>query len=83
MYQPNCPCCSGRVETQGGFYEHVETSYERRTLNTRLLTRVAINRQRKVAEDELLYHLSAVDPRTEKGRGNTSRFRKGPFKSRG
>ena len=52
MYQPNCPCCSGRVESQGGFYEHVEKSYEKRALNTRLLTRVAINRQRKVAEDE-------------------------------
>ena len=64
MYQPNCPCCSGRVESQGGFYEHVETSYEKRALNTRLLTRVAINRQRKVAEDELLYHLTAVDPLT-------------------
>ncbi len=64
MYQPNCPCCSGRVESQGGFYEHVGTSYERRALNTRLLTRVAINRQRKVAEDELLYHLTAVDPLT-------------------
>ena len=64
MYQPNCPCCGGRVESQGGFYEHIGTSYEKRSLNTRLLTRVAINRQRKVAEDELLYHLTAIDPLT-------------------
>ena len=63
MYQPNCPNpgCGGRVESQGGFYEDVAGSYEKRHLNTRLLTRVAINRQRKVAADELLYHLTSVD----------------------
>ena len=62
MYQPNCPDCKGRVESQGGFYEKHKESYQKRYLNTRLLTRVAINRQRKVAADELLYHLTAVDP---------------------
>ena len=64
MYQPNCPYpnCGGRVEAQGGFYENVGEVYEKRSLNTRLLTRVAINRQRRVAEDELLYHLTALDP---------------------
>ena len=62
LYQPDCPHCNGRVEAQGGFYAQPNGSYEKRVLNTRLLTRVAINRQRKVAEDELLYHLTAVDP---------------------
>lgn len=62
LYQPNCPICSGRVETQGGFYEKVADAYEKRSISTRLLTRVAINRQRKVAEDELLYHLGTIDP---------------------
>ena len=62
MYQPNCPECNGRIEAQGGFYENVGDSYENRSLNTRLLTRVAINRHRRVAEDELLYHLTALDP---------------------
>ena len=63
LYQPNCPHCDkGRVESQGGFYKQIDERYEKRTLKTRLLTRVAINRQRKVAEDELLYHLTAVDP---------------------
>ena len=62
LYQPNCPGCGGRVEAQGGFYEQLDELYKKKTLNTRLLTRVAINRQRKVAEDELLYHLTAVDP---------------------
>ena len=70
MYQPNCPNpdCEGRVESQGGFYEDVAGSYEKRHLNTRLLTRVAINRQRKVAADELLYHLTSVDPLSTDGK---------------
>ena len=67
LYQPNCPICGGRVEAQSGFYEQPNELYTKRTLNTRLLTRVAINRQRKVAEDELLYHLTAVDPLSEDG----------------
>ena len=62
MYQPNCPKCQGRVETQGGFYTKSESIFTKKELNTRLLTRVAINRQRKVAEDELLYYLTAIDP---------------------
>ena len=64
LYQPKCPHCEdkGRVESQGGFYEQIDERYEKRTPKTRLLTRVVINRQRKVAEDELLYHLTAVDP---------------------
>lgn len=62
MYQPNCPKCPGRVEAQGGFYTKSESTFTKKELNTRLLTRVAINRQRKVAEDELLYHLTAIDP---------------------
>ena len=58
----------GVLNRQGGFYEQAGEFYEKRTLNTRLLTRVAINRQRKVAEDELLYHLNAVDPLSKNGR---------------
>ena len=64
LYNPKCPQCDndeGRVEAQKGFYTHSEGCYEKRALNTRLLTRVAINRQRKVAADELLYNLNAVD----------------------
>ena len=68
LYQPNCPHCDGRIEAQGGFYEQPNAFYEKRTLNTRLLTRVAINRQRKVAADELLYSLTAVNPLSAEGR---------------
>ena len=64
LYDPKCPRCGddGRVEAQKGFYTQSNGSYEKRAVNTRLLTRVAINRQRKVAADELLYNLNAIDP---------------------
>ena len=65
LYNPKCPQCGndeGRVEAKGGFYTQSGDSYAQKTLNTRLLTRVAINRQRKVAADELLYNLNAIDP---------------------
>lgn len=64
LYNPSCPHCGddGRVETQSGFYTQSNGFYEKKTLSTRLLTRVAINRQRKVAADELLYNLNAIDP---------------------
>ena len=64
LYQPNCPYpkCGGRIEAQSGFYEAKNGSHKEKRINTRLLTRVAINRHRKVAEDELLYHLTAIDP---------------------
>ena len=68
IYQPNCPHCDGRVEAQGGFYEQVGNFYEERGLSTRSLTRVAINRQRQVAADELLYHLTTVDPLSADGK---------------
>lgn len=65
LYNPKCPQCGddeGRVEAQRGFYTQSGDSYQKKTLNTRLLTRVAINRQRKVAADELLYNLNTIDP---------------------
>ena len=68
LYQPNCPHCDGRIEAQAGFYEQPSEFYKKRTLNTRLLTRVAINRQRKVAADELLYSLTAVNPLSVEGK---------------
>lgn len=71
LYQPGCPCCNGRVDAKTGFYTKSDQVYQLRNLSTRLLTRVAINRHRRVAEDELLYHLNAVDPlSTEKKKGD-------------
>ena len=73
MYQPNCPKCCGRVESKSGFYKGTTGSHKEKHLNTRLLTRVAINRQRKVAEEGILYHLTAIDPvivQTKKQKSN-------------
>ena len=72
LYHPNCPNCNdddddGRVEAKSGFYTQSKGCYKQKTLNTRLLTRVAINRQRKVAADGLLYHLNVIDPLIMKG----------------
>ena len=69
LYHPNCPNCDddGRVEAKSGFYTQSKGCYKQKILNTRLLTRVAINRQRKVAADGLLYHLNAIDPLIMKG----------------
>lgn len=72
MYQPNCPKCGGRIEAQSGFYEVKNGFHQEKRINTRLLTRVAINRQRKVAEDELLYHLNAIDPIIMKAKNSDS-----------
>lgn len=70
LYDPKCPHCGddGRVEAQSGFYTRSDNGgYVKRALSTRLLTRVGINRQRKVAADELLYNLNAIDPLSAKG----------------
>ena len=72
LYHPSCPNCKdddddGRVEAKSGFYKQSKGCYKQKTLNTRLLTRVAINRKRKVAADGILYHLNAVDPLIVKG----------------
>jgi CRISPR-associated protein Csx10 len=60
VYSPTCPVCGGRVKVFGGFYVrhahdgHAE-HYHMREVDQRLLTRVAINRRRMVAEEGLLF----------------------------
>ena len=69
IYHPSCPYCEkGRVESQGGFYTKSNDKYEKKKVNTRLLTRVAINRKRRVSADELLYSLNAIDPLSVNGK---------------
>ena len=69
LYHPSCPYCEkGRVESQSGFYTKSNGEYEKKTLNTRLLTRVAINRKRRVSADELLYSLNTIDPLSVNGK---------------
>jgi CRISPR-associated protein Csx10 len=59
VYAPTCPKCQGRVERFSGFYAECngQGNSDRRTrrVSQRLLTRVAINRRRGVAEEGMLY----------------------------
>lgn len=59
QYAPGCPTCGGRTKGIGGSYT-IGDVYVSRTVSRELLTRVAINRSRGVAEDELLYAISAL-----------------------
>jgi len=60
IYHPDCPRCGGRLDTFGGFYICHNGQYESVRARQRLLTRVALNRRRGVAEDELLYSPSVL-----------------------
>ncbi len=57
-YDPHCPKCLGRSDTFGGFYApHTDGAarYVKREAAQRLLTRVAIDRQRGTAAEGQLY----------------------------
>jgi CRISPR-associated protein Csx10 len=60
VYRPVCPICGGRLDAFGGFYIRRNGRYELVGARQRLLTRVALNRRRGVAEDELLYWPSVL-----------------------
>jgi CRISPR-associated protein Csx10 len=80
QYLPTCPTCGGRTTAVSGPYSvdtlvrksaagNAEGLTEqvvrhRRSVARELFTRVAINRRRAVAEDELLYAVSAITERT-------------------
>ncbi|MEW6211763.1 MAG: hypothetical protein AB1631_25625, partial [Acidobacteriota bacterium] len=67
-YAPRCVYCEddeGRVDSISGFYSIIQNEDGAKRLvdekvPQRLLTRVAINRRRLTAEDELLYSLSVL-----------------------
>jgi CRISPR/Cas system CSM-associated protein Csm3 (group 7 of RAMP superfamily) len=69
LYAPGCPVCGGCVEPFQGFYSVVPSweglrvggKYKSENISTRILSRIPINRSRKVAEEELLYHLSVLN----------------------
>jgi len=73
VYNPVCPVCQSRVEAFRGFYvrhshgEHA-THYHTRTVDQRLLTRVAINRPRMVAEEGLLFSPYVISEMVEQDR---------------
>lgn len=68
QYMPRCPVCGGRTKAYGGSYSRAlaeeenqtPSLYHRESVSRELLTRVAINRRRGVAEDELLYAINAL-----------------------
>lgn len=80
QYLPTCPTCGGRTTAVSGPYSidppnaaepaaHTEEPAgagvrHKRDVARELFTRVAINRRRAVAEDELLYAVSAITERT-------------------
>lgn len=65
-YDPSCPKDQGRVEPFGGFYSYTNDKeithrYRNHSTSTRFLTRVAINRRRATAQDEMLYSVEVLN----------------------
>jgi CRISPR-associated protein Csx10 len=56
LFLPRCPQCGDRMEAaETRFYRRDGTAFRAAKVTQQLLTRVAINRRRATAEDELLY----------------------------
>ncbi|HRJ40283.1 MAG: CRISPR-associated RAMP protein Csx10 [Caldilineaceae bacterium] len=68
QYASRCPVCGGRTKGFSGVYSHCQIEEDGRQIDyyfsedvsRELLTRVAINRRRGVAEDELLYAINTL-----------------------
>lgn len=72
-YDPHCPVCQGRPDAFTGFYaEHRELGarFQKREVAQRLLTRVAIDRQRGAAAESQLYSPLAIAEVTAYGDGS-------------
>lgn len=72
LYDPNCPTDGGRVEPFSGFYSIEETEeakniYRLQSVETRLLTRVGINRRRSTAQEKVLYSIEVISEAQKKG----------------
>lgn len=68
LYDPNCPQDGGRVEPFGGFYSREGKQYSSHSVETRLLTRVGINRRRSTAQEQVLYSIEAINETQKEGR---------------
>ncbi|MGJ3250431.1 MAG: type III-D CRISPR-associated RAMP protein Csx10 [Elainellaceae cyanobacterium] len=68
LYDPNCPQDGGRVEPFGGFYSVEGKTYRFHSVETRLLTRVGINRRRATAQEQVLYSIQVINETQKKGR---------------
>ena len=70
LYDPSCPKDGGRVEPYSGFYSKAGQQYRSHSVETRLLTRVGINRRRSTAQEQVLYSIEAI---SEKKRGKDNK----------
>lgn len=61
LYDPNCPKDGGRVEPFGGFYSRSGKEHRSHSVETRLLTRVGINRRRATAQEQVLYSIEVIN----------------------
>lgn len=61
IYDPNCPVDGDRVDTYTGFYSQINGKHYSHSTNTRLLTRVGINRRRATSEERVLYSLEVLN----------------------
>lgn len=61
LYDPNCPKDGDRVDTFTGFYSKLGNKYYSHSANTRLLTRVGINRRRATAQEGFLYSIEVLN----------------------
>lgn len=68
LYDPGCPQDGGRIEPFGGFYSSAGNKYKSHSVETRLLTKVGINRRRATAQDNLLYSIEVINETQKNGK---------------
>lgn len=75
LYDPNCPTDNGRVEPFGGFYSIEDCDegekYHSQAVETRLLTRVGINRRRATAQEQVLYSIEVINEKKQKDKADS------------
>jgi len=61
LYDPTCPKDGDRVDTFTGFFSKIGSKHYSHSANTRLLTRVGINRRRATAQEGVLYSIEVLN----------------------
>ncbi|MCS6966767.1 MAG: CRISPR-associated RAMP protein Csx10 [Candidatus Kapabacteria bacterium] len=62
MAQRGEECCGGRMERVSGFYVRLPEGWRVREMERGLLTKVALSRYRRAAQEQMLYRVSALRP---------------------
>ncbi|WP_027404208.1 type III-D CRISPR-associated RAMP protein Csx10 [Aphanizomenon flos-aquae] len=73
IYDFNCPGEANilegdRVDNFTGFYSQNSSIYAKNSVNSRLLTRVGINRRRATSEEQVLYSIEVLNESEERGK---------------